>query len=81
MAVEAITNIRTVASLGREDKFHDIYIDELEPGLKKSKKTLHVRGVIFGLARSLMFFAYAACMYYGGYLIKTENLSFEKVFK
>lgn len=81
LAVEAITNIRTVASLGREDKFHEAYIEELKPGLRKFKRNLHIRGIIFGLGRSLMFFAYAACMYYGGVLIKEENISFEKVFK
>jgi hypothetical protein len=27
------------------------------------------------------FFAYAGCMYYGGYLVSTEELPYENVFK
>lgn len=81
LAVEAITNIRTVASLGREDKFHNMYIELLYPTYKIARRDLHIRGLIFGMARSLMFFAYAACMYYGGILIRDEQLEIGKIFK
>lgn len=58
-----------------------MYIDQLLPGYKLSLRNLHFRGAVFGMARSLMFFAYAACMYYGGILIKTDHIDFDKVFK
>nr|ADC97877.1 ATP-binding cassette transporter [Chrysomela tremula] len=82
IAVEGVGNIRTVASLGLEEKFHHLYISELLPHYKNSSSaSLHWRGIVFGLSRGLSFFAYSAAMYYGGYLIKNENLSYEKVFK
>lgn len=76
-----MSNIRTVASLGLENIIHDQYMDELKPHYYGQTKTIQLRGLVFGLSRSLMFFAYSACMYYGGYLIRDDNMSFEKVFK
>ncbi|XP_022900124.1 ATP-dependent translocase ABCB1 [Onthophagus taurus] len=80
-AVEAVSNIRTVASLGTEPKFHRLYITELLPNHKRAMRNTHFRGGVYGLARSLMFFAFAACMYYGGVLITEEGLDYENVFK
>ena len=39
------------------------------------------RGVIFGMAQSIPFFAYSLCMLYGGYLVDTEGLEYQKVFR
>ncbi|XP_066997611.2 ATP-dependent translocase ABCB1 [Anabrus simplex] len=80
-AVEAVSNIRTVAGLGRERLFHSQYMAELLPAHKLALRNTHIRAVIFGLARSIMFFAYATCMYYGGQLIVDEHLPYEDVFK
>ncbi|KAH8371803.1 hypothetical protein KR093_008900 [Drosophila rubida] len=81
LAVEVVSNIRTVVSLGREDMFHKNYIDMLTPAVEKSKKNTHYRGIVYGLARSMMFFAYAACMYYGGWCVVNRGLLFGDVFK
>lgn len=81
LAVEAISNIRTVASLGCEKKFHQLYTIELVPHYRKAKKNLHFRGVVLGMARSLMFFSYGATLYYGGRLIIEQNLDYALVFK
>lgn len=81
LAVEAVSNIRTVASLGCEETFLTIYETELIPGFQIAKCNVHYRGIVFGLARSLMFFAYATCMYYGGILMRDEGLSYADVFK
>lgn len=80
IAVEAVSNIRTVVSLGREKIFHQTYMDTLEPSLINAKKSTHYRGGVYGLARSLWFFSYAACMAYGGHLVVTENMDIGKVF-
>ena len=45
--------------------------------LKKS----HLRGIVFGFAQSTPFFAYAGCMYYGGYLVDQQELEYQSVFK
>ncbi|XP_017777603.1 PREDICTED: multidrug resistance protein 1B [Nicrophorus vespilloides] len=80
-AVEAVGNIRTVVSLGCEETFHVIYVNQLLPYTTRAKKNLHFRAFVLGLARSIMFFAFAACMYYGGYLMREEQMDFTKVLK
>ncbi|XP_055694549.1 ATP-dependent translocase ABCB1 [Lutzomyia longipalpis] len=69
LAVEVVSNIRTVVSLGREPQFHKQYVDLLIPAARQSKRNTHIRGSVYGLSRSVMFFAFAACIYYGGQLI------------
>lgn len=56
-------------------------MEELTPHQKVAKRNSHFRAFVLGMGRSLMFFAFAACMYYGGYLIENENMEPTKVFK
>ena len=70
-----------MASLGREKGFHKQYMSELLPALKLSQRNTHFRGIVFGIARSIMFFAYATAMYYGVQLVVDEGVEFEDVFK
>ncbi|XP_037914753.1 ATP-dependent translocase ABCB1 isoform X2 [Hermetia illucens] len=81
LAVEVVSSIRTVVSLGREKMFHDQYIALLKPAVDKAKINTHFRGFVFGLARSLMFFAFAACMFYGGHLVVNDGIPYVNVFK
>ena len=81
LAIEAITNIRTVAGLGRERTFVKRYVAALEKPHQGALKKSHLRGIVFGFAQSTPFFAYAGCMYYGGYLVETEGLPFKKCFQ
>ncbi|XP_051171698.1 ATP-dependent translocase ABCB1 [Leptopilina boulardi] len=81
IAVDAVSNIRTVVGLGIEDNMYKSYLHAMEPSLKVAKRNTHYRGLVFGLARSIIYFAYATCMYYGGYLIKHSNLYYANVFK
>lgn len=57
------------------------YLHAMEPSLDVAKRNTHYRGLVFGLARSIIYFAYATCMYYGGYLIEHSNLYYANVFK
>ncbi|XP_030388009.1 ATP-dependent translocase ABCB1 [Scaptodrosophila lebanonensis] len=81
LAVEVVSNIRTVVSLGREEMFHSTYIGMLYPAVQRAKRNTHSRGVVYGLARSLMFFAYATCMYYGGWCVVNRGTDIGDVFK
>uniref|UniRef100_A0A0K8VT37 ABC-type xenobiotic transporter n=1 Tax=Bactrocera latifrons TaxID=174628 RepID=A0A0K8VT37_BACLA len=81
LAVEVVSNIRTVASLGREEMFYQQYMDLLHPAMARAKKNTHFRGLVYGLARSLMFFAFAACMWYGGWCVVNKGMEFGNVFK
>ncbi|XP_076061207.1 ATP-dependent translocase ABCB1-like [Oratosquilla oratoria] len=81
IAIQAITNIRTVASLHKEEQFAMEYSTALLKPHLEAKKQSHLRGIAFGFAQSVPFFAYAAVMFYGGYLVVNEGLHYEKVFK
>jgi hypothetical protein len=70
-----------VAGLRKEAYFHDVYLRALEGPHKASIKKSHLRGAVFGLAQSVIFFAYAATMFYGGRLIENEGLDYSVVFK
>ncbi|XP_047990871.1 ATP-dependent translocase ABCB1-like [Leguminivora glycinivorella] len=81
IAVEAVANVRTVASLGREEQFVTEYSVRLLPGLALAKKATHYRGIVFGLSRGLFNFVYAAAMYYGGTLIVYDQVPYDVVLK
>lgn len=79
--MEAVGNIRTVAGLCREKGFYEQYVKELKPANKIALRNNHLRGGIMGMSRSVVFFAYAACMFYGGQLIVYDKLDYTTVFK
>ncbi|XP_042225494.1 ATP-dependent translocase ABCB1-like isoform X2 [Homarus americanus] len=81
LAVEAITNIRTVASLHKEEHFAQQYSQVLYSPYRQALKKSHVRGVTFGIAQAVPYFAYAATMLYGGYQVDRGQLSYQSVFK
>jgi ATP-binding cassette, subfamily B (MDR/TAP), member 1 len=54
---------------------------ELEGPFRTSLKYSATRGIVFAIARSLMFFAYASCMCYGGHLIVSDQVEYASVFK
>jgi ATP-binding cassette subfamily B (MDR/TAP) protein 1 len=53
MAVEAISNIRTVASLGQESHVLDRYTVEMEKVARFCYKKSRLRGLIFGLGQTV----------------------------
>lgn len=79
--MEAIANVRTVASLGREGDLVKEYAMHLKPALRYAKKTSHWRGVVFGLSRGVFNFAYAAAMYYGGMLMVYKHVDYALILK
>jgi ATP-binding cassette subfamily B (MDR/TAP) protein 1 len=56
-------------------------MSELLPAFKKAQRNTHVRAAVFGLARSIMFFAYATAMYYGGQLVVEDGVPFDDILK
>ena len=65
LAIDAIKNVRTVAGLGCERTFQDLYNKELVRPHKKALRQSHYRGFVFGFANSAFCFAYATCFAYG----------------
>ncbi|KAH9634092.1 hypothetical protein HF086_001294 [Spodoptera exigua] len=81
IAVEAVANVRTVASLGREDTFRREYGKQLRPALDTAVRSSHWRGLVFGMSRGVFNFVIATSLYYGGTLIVNEGVPFQEVFK
>ena len=81
LAIEAITNIRTVAGLRCEAKYVEMFIELLAEPHKLTMKKSHFRGFIFGLSQAMQFFAWGTTMWYGGYLVDQDEAEFEDVFK
>ncbi|XP_045772546.1 ATP-dependent translocase ABCB1-like isoform X2 [Maniola jurtina] len=81
IAVEAVANVRTVASLGKEEFFVEEYARQLRPALHIAKRATHLRGLTYGLSRGIFNFVYSATLYYGGYLMVYHNVSYGLVIK
>ncbi|XP_012063835.1 PREDICTED: multidrug resistance protein homolog 49-like [Atta cephalotes] len=81
VAVEAITNIRTVASLNKEEVFLKRYCVELDHVARAMRIRNRLRGLVYSCGQTMPMFSYAISLYYGGYLVAREGLSYEKVIK
>ncbi|XP_045448213.1 ATP-dependent translocase ABCB1 [Melitaea cinxia] len=81
VAVEAVANVRTVASLGRETTFLEEYAKLLMPALTIAKRSCHWRGIVFGLSRGLFNFIYSATLYYGGQLMVYDGVAYDVILK
>lgn len=81
IAVEAISNIRTVASLGKEGAFLDRYCVELAHVAQATRTRNRLRGLVFSCGQTTPYFGYALSLYYGGYLVAREGLSYQDVIK
>lgn len=79
--MEAISNIRTVASLGCEETFMNMYHNKLEEHFQKSKNGGHFTGFSLGMARGLMFFTYGIAFFYGGTLVLYQSVDYGDIFK
>lgn len=81
IAIEAISNIRTVASLGKETAFFDRYCIELDHVAQATRTRNRLRGLVFSCGQTTPYFGYALSLYYGGYLVAREGLSYQDVIK
>ncbi len=81
MAVETIENIRTVASLTREQKFYESFVYELMQPYKQALCKAHVVAISFSFSQAIVFYIYALSFWYGAKLIKNNELDFVEVFK
>ncbi|PVD39429.1 hypothetical protein C0Q70_02059 [Pomacea canaliculata] len=78
-ATEAIENIRTVVSLGREETMHKRFLGHLETPYKAALKKAHVVGFAFGFSQAVIYFVYAAAFVLGAYLIQEGKMVFGDV--
>lgn len=81
MAVEAITQIRTVASLGQERYVIKRFNDEMEKAEQACRTKIRYRGLVFSFGQAMPFFGYALCVGYGGMLVADGYLPYKNVIK
>ncbi|KAL3277068.1 hypothetical protein HHI36_012429 [Cryptolaemus montrouzieri] len=81
IAVEAINNIRTVASLGCERVILSNYTEQLTPYINSAKKQSHFSAFMLGIAKSILYFSFASGASYGAKLIADEGVHYSAVVK
>ncbi|NXO33322.1 ABCBB protein, partial [Locustella ochotensis] len=81
IASEALSNIRTVAGIGKEKMFIDNFEKHLVMPYRAAVKKAHVYGLCFGFAQSIVFIANSVSYRYGGFLVDTEGLHYSFVFR
>ncbi|KAI8127489.1 Multidrug resistance protein like protein 49 [Lucilia cuprina] len=81
VAVEAISNVRTVTSLGQERNVLERYSTHIDLVEKACIKKLRFRGFVFGLGQAAPFFAYGLSLYYGGTLVANGEIDYENIIK
>ncbi|KAH8277612.1 hypothetical protein KR018_002116 [Drosophila ironensis] len=81
VAVEAITNIRTVNGLCLERKVLDQYVQQIDRVNAACRRKVRFRGVVFALGQAAPFLAYGISMYYGGILVADDKMSYEDIIK
>ncbi|XP_061840917.1 bile salt export pump-like [Nerophis lumbriciformis] len=78
---EALNNIRTIAGLGKEKNFVDMYNAQLDAPYKAALKKANVYGACYGFAQCVVFLTNSASYRFGGYLVRQEKLHFSLVFR
>lgn len=81
IAVEAISNIKTIACLGQEPyvlKRYELLIDDVT---KSCLHKIRFRGLVYATGQSVPMLGYALALWYGGILISQFEMSFEDVIK
>ncbi|XP_051957191.1 bile salt export pump-like [Xyrauchen texanus] len=78
---EALNNIRTIAGLGKERNFVEMYEIQLEAPFRAALKKANVYGACYGFAQCVVFMANSASYRFGGYLVRQEGLHFSMVFR
>jgi ATP-binding cassette, subfamily B (MDR/TAP), member 1 len=81
IAIEAISNIRTVASLGQEPHVLKRYVTEIDSIDDYCKQKLRYRGVVFGLGQTVPLMGYAMSLWYGGTLVAYGEMPYQNVIK
>lgn len=80
MACEAITSIRTVASLGAEDRFIHLYEDSVSKASKLVLGPIWKQSLLFAVTQGLIFAVYAFSIWYGSRLMENGDLNLYQYF-
>uniref|UniRef100_A0AAX7W2F1 Bile salt export pump n=1 Tax=Astatotilapia calliptera TaxID=8154 RepID=A0AAX7W2F1_ASTCA len=77
---EALNNIRTIAGLGKEKTFVEMYEAQLDAPYQAALKKANVYGACYGFSQCIIFLTNSGSYRFGGYLVQKEGLHFSLVF-
>ncbi|GLE06656.1 hypothetical protein PINS_up016050 [Pythium insidiosum] len=80
-ASQALSNIRTVVSLGLETRIIDEYRDLLVVPLRDGTKEANINGVALGFSSFIMFATYSLVFWYGGKLVSKGDITFDQLIR
>ncbi|NXL16344.1 MDR1 protein, partial [Setophaga kirtlandii] len=80
ISTESVENIRTVASLTKEEAFYERYVACLNHTYRKSLRKAPLYGFTYGIAQCSEYFINAAVFRFGAWLIANCLTNFENVF-
>uniref|UniRef100_A0A8C8BBZ5 ABC-type xenobiotic transporter n=1 Tax=Otus sunia TaxID=257818 RepID=A0A8C8BBZ5_9STRI len=80
ISTESVENIRTVASLTREEAFYERYVTSLNGPYRDSLSKAPFHGFTYGVAQCANYFVNAAVFRFGAWLIAHCLSNFENVF-
>ena len=80
-ASQALSNIRTVVSLGLEKSLLTTYNDLLEAPLRDGSREAQINGLALGFSSFIMFAVYSLVFWYGGQLVKNDHISFQQLIR
>ncbi|TMW55304.1 hypothetical protein Poli38472_013195 [Pythium oligandrum] len=80
-ASERLSNIRTVVSLGLEEKSSERFMELLEEPMKKGHTEAQINAVTLGMSSFIMMAVYALVFWYGGKLVQKGDATFGQVIR
>ncbi|RZC85361.1 hypothetical protein C5167_041542 [Papaver somniferum] len=81
IAASAVSNIRTVATFSAQERLVSSFHQALSEPQKKSAKRSQILGLALGFSQGSMYGAYTLTLWFGAYLIKSDQASFGEVSK
>jgi len=75
---ESVLGIRTVTALGLKDRVVSLYIESLSGPMKQAIKRGLISGAAFGFGQMVPYFARALGFWYGGTLIRNDEITFQQ---
>ncbi|GMF89086.1 unnamed protein product [Phytophthora fragariaefolia] len=80
-ASEALSNIRTVASLSLENSLSAKFSELLQEPLTRGRREAHINGFALGFGSFVLFAAYALAFWYGGKLVDDGDITFKELMR
>ncbi|RLN91900.1 hypothetical protein BBJ28_00018634, partial [Nothophytophthora sp. Chile5] len=80
-ASEALSNIRTVISMGLEKPLTTKFSDLLEEPLASGRREARMNGLALGFSSFIVFATYALIFWYGGKLVDDKDITFAELMR